>query len=1386
MFVNRTFVIWGRLFLVSLVVASCGGSPEETAPELDFQGLSTVTRAGQSSFILAWQHPENVQAVRYEVYLQKMTGGEFVSKTAGAVQSEGSTGDAALALNSGTGTSSAKGVFVVLAEDESPLVNGELLKSIEGDLNSYKIESLDTGNYAIAVLAEDDLGRRSFAGQVYLLAVQPVVQFEGLKRATLEKDGVLLEWDPLKTSIRGKDSFYTVFLGASFSKPIAIVKEHRYKFSIADVKEGTTLTFAVRATDPRGQQDVNTVTHSVTIPVDDVPFEGCVKARALGADRVEVHFEWPTHREFRSMVVMREGIEVYRTSNKTETSYLDLELSEGEAYTYRCDAVFGQFTKVGSREIEISTLTSNPPQFEGIEKLEIVSATEAKVYWGVATGVAANTYQVYANPGQQVDWEKGPVKTVKSDVLEATVGDLGDDLTIAFGVRACSAADICDFNEVTLFETTADVGPPQTKGALAVRIENSKALVSAPWEGAHGGIAQRILYVKEGTVSQDLSDYRKVQVINTQNNWEVPVELTYSNLLENITYHFIVRDIDPSGNENKSLKVASITTGDLTAPTFAGLTQVRNQVQGDAGDPETELILDFTAIKPQAIDPSGAHEYIIYTAPEDKDACAEADHTVLKRLPASSFAAGAAEYVVSGLTPRTVYHFCLKAVDEAGNISDTTSSFKRNTLDITAPSFDGLQTIKFDRESGKVQLSWNEVTDTDLDGFKLKLWIGNPDSTAVANVVLPVSKDHKASYEFGRDAFSFASLDQVYALLQACDDAHTLTNGTQNCTTLADDSALSVTLDDIEPPSGFLGVGAATSFTQPAQGSVGVTWIAPSDWTDYAGFKVYAVNSQDESLTFLKDCFCVSQNCLANPKTSCVVDGLSAYREYRFHVKAYDADGNHTTLSVADSSTSVRVNDATSPAFAVALQLTFEEGKSKLAWSAATDDQYVEDEDTTFITYTLYRKQSADFTSLTDPSSDGAHEVIYTGKALAHEDGLNLVSGVTYYYALCAQDMSSNSTCLSSSKSVKVPDLIPPTISAFTSDRVDNDDKTWKLQWTVSDNDTSTSQLVVQVKALYSTSAVASDFSSAASLFINNTGATDTGSAAADLLSGEANVDKYVHYMLIVTDASGNKSYAYLSHFVKNKITIESVVGAESSVAGGTRMILRGSGFHTSSTVKVAGQDCSNLKSYERILVCDTPAGSLGLEDIVVANEDGSSTTKTSAYRYCTPNVDCNNICNNPLSWDTGTDFALTVGRGDLPESPYIICTKDHLSKVRDYENMTNKYFEMHANIDLSDSAPGIGTFYGIFDGKGYAVENLELDQDSSAIGLFNRVAWAGSVKNIGVIEGEVAAKERGGLIVGQLDSSASHPSLSGFYGTGVVRSAGSLYSARSMGWLFG
>ncbi len=121
--------------------------------------------------------------------------------------------------------------------------------------------------------------------------------------------------------------------------------------------------------------------------------------------------------------------------------------------------------------------------------------------------------------------------------------------------------------------------------------------------------------------------------------------------------------------------------------------------------------------------------------------------------------------------------------------------------------------------------------------------------------------------------------------------------------------------------------------------------------------------------------------------------------------------------------------------------------------------------------------------------------------------------------------------------------------------------------------------------------------------------------------------------------------------------------------------------------------------------------------------------------------------------------FSVASGDGTA-ESPYIIYSARQLL---DIETSPSSYYSLGDNIHLGESWQGISEFSGIFDGNGFKISGMVIDDDNEDAGLF-RVIKGGEVKNLAV-DAQVSAKKNVGIIAGRNEGGK----ISGCTVTGAV-----------------
>jgi hypothetical protein len=1017
-------------------------------------------------------------------------------------------------------------------------------------------------------------------------------------------------------------------------------------------------------------------------------FDGCISATALDTSQIRIIIEHPE--DGSSMSILRDGISVARLDAPNNV-FTDERLSEGREYTYVCEATVNGMVRRGKKSLTLSTVSVNPPQFGGLVQATATSARTIEVRWNPAlnTGPVVSEYRIYASLGTTIDWSAQPRAVVQVGTHSAQLGSLGDQLPYVLGVRACTAMGICDANTVTTSLTTPNGGAPLTTGVSSVTANNGRLAVIAPWSESLGAILRRRVYLRTGPVGGlTLADYTLARTEFVSNLASVPTVLYVSGVSELTTYHVIVVDEDPSGAQNlPPQNFFTINTGDMTPPNFSGASSIALV----AGAEDRQVDLSFTAVSRQNADEynaNGTAQYMVYvnsalypSAPSN--ACELPSPFVT--FSSDTYAPGLTTFRLQGLSERRVYSICLKASDNAGNISTNTNALTVTTRDITAPLFDGVQSLDYLTDSASMQAQWNASPSADVSMYRVKLWKN----------VAPASVTDGQITTFMRSASSFANgwtiapsdyavtdFDTVYIVVDACDDANIIPGGVAACTSFAHSTARTLVLPDVTPPQGFLGVAAPGSLDATVQGEVTVRWsVTAGQWgTGYAGFRVFDYNTDTGALTFLKDCSCDGPcDGTGAGDTACVVDGLNAYRTYRFHVRAYDGGGNLTQLNPLTSHSAKRTVDTTAPFFSSSLTVgaapTF-----TLSWDAATDNQYAQ-EPGAVINYQVWRKTGSAFTNPNAPSVENGDSLRVTQSTRSYTD--SLLEATTHYYVVCAVDMAGNRACDGANvRFFTTTDLTAPTVSDITT-TWDAKRKRWDLNWTMTDAGTPSGSLLVSVYRRVDSNAF-QWATTTDEMIVSAAGIT-----SATNLTGPANLMSYISYLVVVRDQAGNTRSKKIRMKVDNRLSVTSVRRTMGPLAGGNWIHVRGTGFTmgsengygTSSTVSLGGSPCTNVTVFSADrLICQVPAGA-GPAEIRVTNPDGTMAAMAAAYTYTDISSD---PCDLPANRTTGHP-TYGGGNGTSAANPYLICTAEQFASIPDTVT-ANGHYKLGDNINLSST----------------------------------------------------------------------------------------------------
>lgn len=626
--------------------------------------------------------------------------------------------------------------------------------------------------------------------------------------------------------------------------------------------------------------------------------------------------------------------------------------------------------------------------------------------------------------------------------------------------------------------------------------------------------------------AQSVSILRNGIIVSTQFSGSSGI---YSDegLLEGKTYTYTCSAVFK--NENNSLlttvngaNTVSASTVSVHAPTFDGLTSVTAESSTSVrlrwGVADGVPTQSYTAIAKLGSAPT-ENDFDITNATTSTLISAKKIRLLTLNDPYANYA------VLTDIGEQLNYYYAVRACSAAGNCTIGTSGTATQAFSLpntSAPLTTGVTLVQlidgqivltapWIAPQGQVSLRRvyrNTTGGTDINTYVNVQNISVTDSNHVANTITMSGTLSEGS--------------TYYYIVRDEDQDGNLSSNMQ---------VASITIGDLTPPPDFPGIRPAGDLTSTTQGQILVKWGAPADWSDYRGFRIFTMNA-DNSLNYIKDCICVSDDCVTNHLTQCLITDLDPFRTYKFHVKAFDHAGNITTyLNPISSYAAKRALDSTPPVFVSGLSVGYASGIT-LTWSAATDNQYPA-EPGAILQYQVWRKTGSPFVAPTVPSADadGGTPLIVT-TSLNYLDTA-IVSGSSYFYTICALDGTLNQKCDGNVGFRTVPDITPPTIGTITSTKTTTN-KIWNLNWTINDNVTPAAQLSVTVRR--KVASTSSEFPTTSDdIYLAGQNMTSLTSEGQTLIAGTANVAAYINYLVQVSDLAGNTTTATYSVYLDNR-----------------------------------------------------------------------------------------------------------------------------------------------------------------------------------------------------------------------------------------------------------
>jgi len=764
---------------------------------------------------------------------------------------------------------------------------------------------------------------------------------------------------------------------------------------------GQTYYYIVRAEDSAGNEDGNLVELNVT-PADNTPptFAGVTGASDDGTGG-NVTLTWNPASDVSGPIVYNiyiaesTGSQDFTAPNHTAPSSPYQVTGLTDVFTYwfvvRAEDSFGNedTNAVEMWAMPTTPVDGTPPVFGGITGAVDGGDANVTISWAPATDpdtavcnsdpslpITYNIYIAASSGGQNFAVPDMTTQDTSLEILGLTLGQ-----AYYFVVRAEDSTGNEDGNAIELSATPTDGTPPDFAGLQSTSDELIGGAVNLSWLPAtdNSGSVTYLIYVEDQPGLQDFAvpDHATENTSILISTWE-------EGDLENyVAYYFVVRARDAEGNVDANTIELSVTPTDGTPPTFSG---IQSTVSTGVGG---EVNVSWTT----AVDPSMPIIYYVYRS-KISGFAPSTDNLLV--TSANLY------YLDQGLENGVPYYYVVRARDSATipNMDQNVVELGVIPQDLTPPAFDGIDTVQDLGTGGRVNITWNASSDSNLDAsipwrvrYDIYVWNTLPGNLIAGNLA--------RTWHVATGLTN--GLDCDFIVVAKDYEGNVNVSGPVNCTP-----------HDTEPPV-FQGLN--TTYDMNADGSVFMDWLAATDNdTDPAAgitYNIYwALTSGSQDL---------SAPNLTSSGPDEVVTGLVNGQTCYFVVRAEDASGNEEANLVEFSAVPTTPWDATPPVFAgiSSAENAPTLGNVTLTWGTATDpdDPGCTNDPSLPILYHV-------FYSTTPGGQDfvGAH---YSTPGNSMELG-GFTLNTIYYFVVRAEDAAGNMESNVVELSVTIMDDVPP------------------------------------------------------------------------------------------------------------------------------------------------------------------------------------------------------------------------------------------------------------------------------------------------------------------------------------------------------------------------
>ncbi len=709
-------------------------------------------------------------------------------------------------------------------------------------------------------------------------------------------------------------------------------------YSITGLTDSTAYTVVVRAHDPYGNTDSNTVSLTTSTQPDTTPpaFPASPVLSVTGETATSLTITWPLATDnyspqstLRYLLCIAQAPLVCTGASfsasqvlTNATTYTFTGLTNLATYNFvvrvedQANNIDGNNTQV-SGETVADTI---PPTFPNgaLQSATALSDSTIQLSWNIATdnvsGPTQITYDIYqsTSSGGEASCTSSPTYSVAGTAgsgtpaaQQYTVSGLQPLTHYYYVVRARDAAGNRDCNATEKGTTTlADTTAPTFGGITGLAVAGDTQLTASWAAGTDDTTPQASIRYEvcwSTTASCTTSFVADATTAAGATTYTPPA----GTLIPATAYTFVVRAEDLSGNVSSNTQSATATTNADNPPTFAGIGGVSSVTYDSATVTWSAATDDYTTAA------NMRYEVCLTTS---SNGCSGGAFVAVSGTPVT----GVLSFGLTGLNPATTYYAVVRAENQAGMFNTTNQNNQVSfvtSADTNPPTFAGLTSAT---ETGptSIQLSWAPATELGnlATQFVYDIYGGGASGTENYGAAPIATSTNDSTNPVVVTITANPGATQCYVVRAKNVAGVSDTNTVEHCATT---------------PATAPTFSSAPSVVGTTSSSITLSWVATTNPSTTITYLVCDTTTSGACASFTTG---TSGGSLASGSTgSATISGLTSATTYYFVVKATNSTGSTYSTQVSGTtnvvlptiSGSVTCNLATAKLYPSYLYISF-------------------------------------------------------------------------------------------------------------------------------------------------------------------------------------------------------------------------------------------------------------------------------------------------------------------------------------------------------------------------------------------------------------------------------------------------------------------------------